>query len=124
MATVPERSLRAVTEYMSVVEEGPDLYTVVGESGQSYTVDLRDGSACTCPDFRYREDVAACKHVRRARLAAGEADAEDARRQLAAAADEVEAEADRLARRVAELRSTADRLRSAADRVDSVAETE
>lgn len=122
MAAVPERSLRAITEYMSVVEEAPGLYTVVGENGREYTVDLRDGPACTCPDFRYREEVTACKHVRRARLAAGEADAETLREQLAAAAEEVESEAGRLERRAADLREAAGRIRRAVDRLDEVAD--
>lgn len=120
MAAVPARSLRAITEYMRVVEEAPDLYTVVGESGAAYTVDLRDGPACTCPDFQYREEVVACKHVRRARLVAGEADVTSVREHLAATADEADSEADRLAGRAAELRTTADHLRSAIERLDEL----
>jgi predicted nucleic acid-binding Zn finger protein len=67
------RDVRALTEVMSVLPEGGDVYTVVGENaGGEYTVDLRAGR-CTCPDAQYRlEDGEQCKHVRRAAYATGE----------------------------------------------------
>ena len=49
------RTVRALTEYHSVLDDvGPargadGLYTVVSQSGKSYTVDARSWS-CTCPD--------------------------------------------------------------------------
>jgi hypothetical protein len=63
------RDARALTEAMTVLPEGGDMYTVVGENGGTYTVDLREGR-CTCPDARYREER--CKHQRRAAFATGE----------------------------------------------------
>lgn len=124
MVAVPKRSLRAITEYMTVVEEAPDLYTVVGESGNEYVVDLRGEPACTCPDFNYRDEVSECKHVRRAQLAAGEADVDELRAELATTAADVEAEAEELARRSDELRDTARRLEGALDRLEELAEAD
>ena len=40
------------------------IYAVTGESGETYTVDIIDGS-CTCLDYRDREPEDGCKHVRR-----------------------------------------------------------
>lgn len=122
MVAVPTRSLRAIREYMSVVEAAPDLYTVYGESGREYTVDLRGDPACTCPDFEYRDDVRECKHVRRVRLVTGTADVDRLRRELDAVADDAENEADTLARQADELRSTARGLRDALDRLESLGE--
>lgn len=61
------RDARALTEYMSVLPEGGDVYTVAAE-GSTYTVDAREGR-CTCPDNQYREER--CKHVRRVAFATG-----------------------------------------------------
>lgn len=65
-----ERDVRALTEYMAVLPEGGDIYTVVGqnENGE-YRVDAREGR-CTCPDHEYRE--VRCKHIRRVAFATGE----------------------------------------------------
>ncbi len=65
-----ERDVRALTEYMAVLPEGGDIYTVVGqnENGE-YRVDAREGR-CTCPDHEYRE--VRCKHIRRIAFATGE----------------------------------------------------
>ena len=64
-----DRDARALTECMSVLPKGGDVYTVVGENGGTYGVDLREGR-CTCPDHEYRE--VRCKHIRRAEFATGE----------------------------------------------------
>ncbi|WP_211195003.1 SWIM zinc finger family protein [Halorhabdus amylolytica] len=64
-----DRDARALTECMSVLPKGGDVYTVVGENGGTYGVDLRE-ERCTCPDHEYRE--ARCKHIRRAEFATGE----------------------------------------------------
>lgn len=64
-----QRDVRALTEYLTVLPEAPGIYSVVSESGASYTVDGRDG-ACTCPDFEYRD--IRCKHLRRVAFAIGE----------------------------------------------------
>ena len=65
-----ERDVRALTEYMAVLPEGGDIYTVVGqnENGE-YRVDAREGR-CTCPDHEYRG--VECKHIRRVAFATGE----------------------------------------------------
>lgn len=74
------RTVRALTEYHSVladvgsVRDAPDMFTVVSQSGKSYTVDSRSGS-CTCPDATHNLDVEAserCKHARRVAFATGE----------------------------------------------------
>lgn len=64
-----DRDVRALTEYLTVLSEAPDLYTVVSQSGVSYIVDARDG-ACECPDATYRGVT--CKHQRRVAYATGE----------------------------------------------------
>jgi hypothetical protein len=64
-----KRDVRALTEVMSVLPEGGDIYTVVGENDETYTVDAREGR-CECPDHQYRE--ATCKHIRRVAYATGE----------------------------------------------------
>jgi len=73
------RTVRALTEYHSVLDDvGPargadGLYTVVSQSGKSYTVD--ETGACTCPDASHNLDVDAgelCKHARRCAFATGD----------------------------------------------------
>lgn len=63
-----KREVRALSECMTVLPDGPDLFTVVGENGGTYTVDVREGR-CTCPDHRHREVT--CKHLHRVRFAIG-----------------------------------------------------
>lgn len=58
------RDVRALTDYLLVVEEAPDLFLVYGEDGDEYTVDA-DTGACTCPDAEYRHPEGGCKHARR-----------------------------------------------------------
>jgi len=62
------RDVRALTEYMTVLDEGGDMYTVVGQNGGTYTVDAR-GGRCTCPDHEHRG--VRCKHLRRVAFATG-----------------------------------------------------
>jgi len=68
--TDPEpRTERALTEAMTVLPEGGDVYTVVGENQNGeYQVDAREGR-CTCPDHRHRG--VECKHQRRVAFATG-----------------------------------------------------
>ena len=66
---VEPRTERALTESMSVLPEGGEIYTVVGENGGTYRVDGREGR-CTCPDAEYRG--ATCKHQRRVAFATAE----------------------------------------------------
>jgi len=64
-----DRDARALTECMTVLPtDAPGLYEVVSESGSEYIVDARGGS-CECADAEYRD--VRCKHIRRARFAAG-----------------------------------------------------
>lgn len=70
------RDVRALTEYMTVLEDlgdarGADgLYVVVSQSGSEYLVD-HAGGACECPDDTYGDDDHACKHRRRVAFATG-----------------------------------------------------
>jgi hypothetical protein len=65
-----QRDVRALTEYMTVLSEGGDIYTVVGQNGNGeYRVDARK-ERCTCPDHQYRG--VECKHCRRVEFATGE----------------------------------------------------
>lgn len=65
------RSVRALTEAMQTVKQAPDLYSVFSGSGSEYVVDLRGRPSCNCPDFLRRDDVTACKHIRRAYVETG-----------------------------------------------------
>lgn len=67
---VEQRTERALTECMTVLPEGGDIYTVVGENGTTYVVDSRVGR-CTCDDHKYREPTGGCKHQRRVEFATG-----------------------------------------------------
>jgi len=69
--SIDPRTKRALTEYMSVLPEGGDVYTVVGQNGGTYQVDGRTG-VCTCADFEYRQPEGGCKHVRRVAFATGD----------------------------------------------------
>jgi hypothetical protein len=65
------RDARALTEYMTVLAEGGDVYSVTTESGSEYRVDARAGR-CTCPDARHNlDDAEACKHEKRVAFATG-----------------------------------------------------
>lgn len=65
-----DRTVRALTESMTVLPEGEDIYTVVGENGNGeYRVDTRVGR-CTCRDHRFRD--VECKHIRRVAFAVGD----------------------------------------------------
>lgn len=69
-----ERDARALTEYLTVLEDlgrarGADgLYLVVSQSGSEYLVDARE-DRCECPDHEYRGGR--CKHLRRVDFATG-----------------------------------------------------
>ena len=66
---IDPRTERALTECMSVLPEGGDVFTVAGENGGTYRVDGREGR-CTCPDHKHRD--VRCKHLRRVAFATGE----------------------------------------------------
>ena len=63
------RTERALTEYMTVLSLGGDIYSVTTESGSEYHVDAREGH-CTCPDHKHRD--VRCKHQRRVAFAVGD----------------------------------------------------
>jgi hypothetical protein len=89
---VDDRTLRALTEYHTVIEEARGLFEVVSESGATYRVDLTE-PACTCEDFQYRSeqlDEQGCKHIRRVRLEVGQVDTDTLESRLAKTADDLE----------------------------------
>ena len=113
---IEPRTIRAVAEYMTVIETARALFEVHTESGATYTVDLA-GPACSCPDFRFSEEVKACKHLRRVRLEVGQVDIDALERRLAATAEQLgataterEAEAQELGEAARELRKVRSRL--------------
>lgn len=78
--SLDERDARALTEYMSVLDnvgrarDAPGFYTAVGQNGGTYLVDVETGS-CECPDHEYRAESLGpngCKHERRVAFATGE----------------------------------------------------
>lgn len=108
-ADVDPRTLRAATEYMTVIEEARALFEVTTQSGSAYTVDLEE-PACTCPDFRHREHVTECKHIRRVRMEVGQVDTEALEAQLTSAATDLESQAEELSEMATALRTATDRL--------------
>lgn len=69
--SLDKRSIRALTELLTVVPEVGSLYLVVSQSEQTYTVDAEQGR-CTCPDAEYNlENDEACKHQRRVEYETG-----------------------------------------------------
>jgi len=67
-----QRDVRALTEYMTTLPVGGDMYSVTTQSGSEYRVDALEGR-CTCPDKQYNlEDGELCKHERRVRFATGQ----------------------------------------------------
>jgi predicted nucleic acid-binding Zn finger protein len=104
---------------MTVIEEAHALFSVTTESGSEYTVDLRE-PACSCPDYRHREEVKECKHIRRVRCEVGQVDIEQLETELAETADDLESDAADLEDKARELTDTADELRDALDRIGEV----
>jgi len=67
-----QRDVRALTEYMTTLPLGGNVYSVTTQSGSEYRVDAVQGR-CTCPDKQYNlEDGELCKHERRVRFATGQ----------------------------------------------------
>ena len=92
---VEPRTIRAATEYMTVIEQAPAMFSVTTESGSEYTVDLRE-PACTCPDFQHREEVTECKHIIRTRLTVNQIDVESLEEELERTASELAMSAEQL----------------------------
>jgi flagellin-like hook-associated protein FlgL len=97
---IDKRDRRALSERLVVVDYGPDVYQVYSEEGTEYLVDIRTPS-CTCPDFMYRE--ADCKHIRRARIEAGQRDLESLDGEIQTAVDKLDEHITNLAAQRAEL---------------------
>ena len=97
---IDKRDRRALSERLVVVEHCPDIYQVYSEEGTEYLVDIRTPS-CTCPDFMYRE--ADCKHIRRARIEAGQRDLDSLDREIQTAVDKLDDHITNLAAQRAEL---------------------
>jgi hypothetical protein len=67
-----KRDVNALTEYMTVLPQRGDVYSVTTQSGSEYRVDALEGR-CTCPDKQYNlDDGELCKHERRVRFATGQ----------------------------------------------------
>jgi len=63
------RTRRALTGCMTVLPDGGDIYTVVGQNGSTDRVDGRE-SRCTSPDHKHRD--VRCKHIRGVAFATGD----------------------------------------------------
>ena len=70
--TIDDRTIRALTEKMTVLSKGGNVYAVNTESGNEYYVDAHNDSRCTCPDSEYGEPEGGCKHYRRVQFATGD----------------------------------------------------
>ena len=97
---IDKRDRRALSEQLTVIEYGPDIYRVYSETGREYLVDVRTPS-CTCPDFMYRE--ADCKHIRRARIEAGQRDLDSLEEEIREAIAKLDEHVANLAAQRAEL---------------------
>ena len=117
---IEPRTIRAATEYMYCEEVAEALFEVTSQSGNVYTVDLRE-PACTCPDFQHRENLSECKHVRRVRLEVGQIDVEALEQELERTATELETSAEQLESKAQEISEQASELEDAVDRLQEVA---
>ena len=113
------RTRRALTEYMTVIEEAPAMFSVTTQSGSEYTVDLRE-PACTCKDFEFRDEVEECKHIRRVRMEVGQVDVESLEEELERTASELVMSAEQLEKQADDLYEEASNLESAIDRLQEV----
>jgi hypothetical protein len=70
-----KRDVRALTEYMTVLPFGGEVYSVTTESGSEYRVDAL-GKRCSCPDYKNNLPTDGgrerCKHIARVAFATGE----------------------------------------------------
>ena len=97
---IDDRDRRALLEALLCERIAPGMFRVYNEEGTDYVVDI-DGDTCTCPDFRYR--AVECKHLRRARLEAGEADTKGLAERIDADLEAVDDRLEELAARRAAL---------------------
>jgi len=70
-----KRDVRALTEYMTTLPQGGEVYSVTTESGSEYRVDALE-QCCTCPDYKHNLPTDGgrerCKHIARVAFATGE----------------------------------------------------
>jgi hypothetical protein len=70
-----DRDVRALTECMTVLPDGGNIFTVVGENGQTHRVDAKE-DRCTCEDYQYNlptdDGRETCKHRARVAFASSE----------------------------------------------------
>jgi hypothetical protein len=68
--SLDDRAVRALTEYITVLDGDGGIFTVIGENENgSYRVDAIEGR-CTCDDSRYNLDPdESCKHQHRVAFA-------------------------------------------------------
>jgi len=116
---VEPRTIRAATEYMTVIEDAPAMFSVTTQSGSEYTVDLRE-PACTCPDYDYRDDVEECKHIRRVRLEVGQIDVEELDAELERTTSELLRSAAQLESKAEDIYAQASELEDARNRLIEV----
>ena len=117
---VEPRTIRAATEYMYCEEVADALFEVTSQSGNVYTVDLRE-PACECKDFQYREGVTECKHIRRIRLEYGQSDVEELESELERTASELLRSAAQLEAKAEDIYDQTTDLKDARDRLLEVA---
>ena len=113
------RTIRAASEYMTVIEIAHALFEVTSQSGKTYTVDLVE-PCCECPDFTYHDEVSECKHIRRVRLEVGQVDIDDLQARLESTAEKLETDAEKLAGKAHELETSARDLHRTLDRLEEV----
>ena len=118
---VEPRTLRAASEYMTVRERARGLFEVVSQSGSTYRVDLTE-PACTCPDFRYRDEVGECKHLRRVRIEVGQVNVEELEESLTEKAADLKRRRKSVEAVALELAEEEDRVERALERLQEVTE--
>jgi hypothetical protein len=69
---VKPRLRRGVTECMTVIHKGGEVYSVTSQSGREYTIDACNGR-CDCPDAQHNlGSDERCKHAFRVAVVRGE----------------------------------------------------
>lgn len=117
---VEPRTIRAATEYMYCEEVADALFEVTSQSGNVYTVDLRE-PACQCKDYEFRDEVEECKHIRRVRLEVGQIDVEELESELERTASELLRSAAQLESKAEDIYDQASELEDARERLMEVA---
>lgn len=116
---VDQLTIRAITEYMTVLDVTEDIYQVVTQSGSAYRVDLRH-PACTCPDFQRRGAEIECKHIRRVKLKTDTTTLNSIQARLQYATEQRQRELTRLESATRDLRSTIKTYKQALDGIETL----